>query len=85
MALNGRGRRAEAMETYDPEREPDAAEWLELEEAERVDRISAYHRQAEAQLPNRQVHATLHSVVENQIAEGMQTVRETVVRLQEEG
>jgi hypothetical protein len=73
------------METYDPESAPDAAEWLALEEDERVDRISAYHRRAKVKLPNRQVHAVLHSVVENQIAEEMQTVRETVVRLQKEG
>jgi hypothetical protein len=73
------------METYDPETAPDAAEWLELEEDERVDRISAYHRHAKVTLPNRQVHAVLHSVVENQIAEEMQTVRETVARLQKEG
>ena len=73
------------METYDPETAPDAAEWLALEEDERVDRISAYHRRAKVTLPNRQVHAVLHSVVENQIAEEMQTVRETVVRLQKEG
>jgi hypothetical protein len=31
------------------------------------------------------VHAALHSVVENQIAEELQTVRETVARLQAEG
>jgi hypothetical protein len=73
------------METYDPETAPDAAEWLALEEDERVDRISAYHRRAKVKLPNRRVHAVLHSVVENQIAEEMQTVRETVVRLQDEG
>jgi sirohydrochlorin ferrochelatase len=73
------------METYDPETAPDAAEWLELEEDERVSRVSAYHRHAKIKLPNLQVHAALHSVVENQIAEELQTVRETVARLQAEG
>jgi hypothetical protein len=73
------------METYDPETAPDPPEWLELEEDERVDRISAYHRRAKVKLPNRRVHAVLHSVVENQVAEEMQTVRETLERLQAEG
>lgn len=73
------------METYDPATAPDTVEWLELEEEERVDRISAFHRQAKVKLPNLKIHAALHSVVENQIAEEMQTVRETVARLQEEG
>jgi hypothetical protein len=73
------------METYDPETAPDAVEWLELEEDERIRRIASHHRRVKVKLPNLQVHATLHSVVENQIAEEMQTVRETVARLQEEG
>ena len=70
------------METYDPETAPDAAEWLELEEDERIGRVSDYHRRAKIKLPNLTIHAALHAVVENQIAEELQTVRETVARLQ---
>ena len=73
------------MKTYDPETAPDAAEWLELEEDERVSQVSAYHRHAKIKLPNLNIHAALHAVVENQIAEELQTVRETVARLQAEG
>lgn len=72
-------------EAYDPETAPDTAAWLELEEDERIRRIASYHRRAQVKLPNLGVHAALHSVVENQIAEELQTVRETVARLQEEG
>ena len=32
------------MDTYDPETAPDPAEWLELEEEERISRIASYHR-----------------------------------------
>jgi len=73
------------MENYDPETAPDTAEWLELEEEERIRRIASYHRGVKVKLPNLQVHAALHSVVENQMAEELQTVRETVARLQAEG
>jgi len=73
------------METYDPETAPDPSEWLELEEEERIRRIASCHRRLKAKLPNLQVHAALHSVVENQIAKELQTVRETVTRLQAEG
>jgi hypothetical protein len=73
------------METYDPEKTPRPAEWLELEEDERISRISAYHRHAKIKLPNLNIHAALHAVVENQIAEELQTVRETVARLKEAG
>jgi len=73
------------MGTYDPDTAPDPAEWIELEEEDRIGRIASYHRRVKAKLPNLQVHAALHSVVENQIAEELQTVRETVARLQAEG
>jgi len=73
------------METYDPASAPDAAEWLELEEEERIDLVASYHRREKVKLPRLQVHAALHAVVENQIAEELQPVRETVARLQAEG
>ena len=73
------------METYDPETAPETAEWLELEEDERISRIASHHRHLKVKLPNLQVHAALHSVVENQLAEELVTVRETVDRLQAEG
>ena len=73
------------METYDPETAPEVAEWLDLEEEERIDLVASYHRREKVKLPKLQVHAALHAVVENQIAEELQTVRETVARLQAEG
>ena len=73
------------MEIYDPETAPETAEWLELEEDERISRIASYHRHLKVKLPNLQVHAALHSVVENQLAEELVTVRETVDSLQAEG
>lgn len=73
------------MTTYDPDVAPDPNEWLALEEDERIGRIAAYHRGAGVRPPNPPIHAALHSVVENQIAEGFQSVGETVARLQAEG
>jgi hypothetical protein len=73
------------METYDPETAPDPDRWLALEEDERIRRIASYHRRAKVRLPNPQIHAAIHSVVENQLAEGLQTVRGTLERLQSEG
>lgn len=73
------------MTTYDPDAAPEPNEWLALEEDERIERIASYHRKARVRLPNRRVHAALHSVVENQIAEGLQPVSEAVARLQSEG
>jgi sirohydrochlorin ferrochelatase len=73
------------MKAYDPETAPDPAEWLGLEESERVILVASFHRRTKIQLPNAQVHAAIHTVVENQLAEELQTVRETLERLKAEG
>ena len=73
------------MTPYDPERAPDPAAWLALDESERIGRIAAFHAAAGITPPNAQLHAAMHAVVENQIAEEMETVRETLARLCAEG
>ena len=73
------------MTPYDPERAPDPAAWLALDESERIGRIAAFHAAAGITPPNAQLHAAMHAVVENQIAEEMETVRETLARLHVEG
>ncbi len=71
---------------YDPLKEPNPKEWLEIDEQERIDSISEYHIKNNIKLPNLKVHAVLHTVVENQIALGDETpVKKTVARLVSEG
>jgi hypothetical protein len=71
---------------YDPLVAPDPAEWLALDEQERIDMVVDFHRRARIKLPNAKVHAVLHSVVENQVAEGdALPVRRTLERLTAEG
>jgi hypothetical protein len=65
---------------------PDPEEWLELDEQERIDLVRDYHRGARIRVPNALVHATLHAIVENQIALGDETpARRTAQRLMDEG
>ena len=73
------------MKTYDPETGPDPAEWLGLEESERVILVASFHRRAKIQAPDPQTHAAIHAVVENQLAEELEIVRETLERLKAEG
>ena len=74
------------MEQYDPLHAPDPAEWLETDEDGRIILVRDYHRRAKVKLPNARVHATIHVVVERQIALGDELpVRRTVARLQAEG
>lgn len=76
------------MDRYDPEVAPDSREWLALEEAERLVLVEDYHREARIRLPRRArlLHATIHTIVENQLALEDQTiVRATLERLMEAG
>lgn len=73
------------MHKYDPERLPDAAEWLALDEQERIALAEAYHQAAGVKLPNIEMHATIHAVVESQIAEGHEPVIRAMSRLTSAG
>lgn len=71
---------------YDPLVPPKPDEWHALSELDRIALVKAYHRQAGIDLPNEQIHAVLHTVVESQIAAGQELpVAATMIRLQNEG
>lgn len=73
------------MKRYDAERAPDPEEWLGFDEGERSALVAAYHRRTRAKLPNRRLHAAIHVIVENQLAERTPVVQETLERLLAEG
>lgn len=72
------------MDSYDPD-SASRSDWLETDEGERIELVSSYHRAKKIRLPNAQLHAVIHVVVENQLALGEQAVVETLARLQREG
>jgi hypothetical protein len=73
------------MESYDPDTPRRSADWLQTDEGERIELVSSYHRRKKVHLPNAQLHAVIHVVVENQLALGEEVVVETLARLQREG
>lgn len=73
------------MAAYDPEKDLQADRWLAMDEAERVAAVETYHRRQRIRLPRATLHATIHSVVENQVALGEDAVVETLARLRSEG
>ena len=73
------------MTRYDPDVSPVAAEWLALDEQERIQLAEAHHRAARPKLPNAKVHAVFHAIVETQVAEGLEPVVRAMARLQHEG
>ena len=73
------------MKTYDPDTTLIGSDWLKLDEGERIELVSSYHRRKKIRLPNSQLHAVIHVIVENQLALEEQTVITTLTRLQHEG
>jgi hypothetical protein len=74
------------MEAYDPLNAPDPDEWRSLDEGERLVLVEEHHRQAKVELPNEQVHAAIHVIVENQAALYDEVpTRATLERLMREG
>jgi hypothetical protein len=73
------------MNSYNPQIPPKAMDWLRIDESERIELVSDYHRRKKIQLPNSQLHAVIHVVVENQLALGEEMVVNTLARLQGEG
>ena len=73
------------MKLYIRDKSPDPADWLDTDESERIDLVSSYHRRVRVRLPDLRVHATIHVIVENQVAMRERAVVETLSRLQGEG
>jgi hypothetical protein len=73
------------MEIYDPEVGPSADEWLSTDEAERITLVKSWHHRRGIRVPRMTLHATVHVVVENQIALGEPGVIDTLARLRAEG
>jgi hypothetical protein len=71
------------MERYDPEMAPVGEDWLGLDEAERISLVEDYHRDARIPLPKRArtLHASMHVVVENQLASNDEPIVRALGRL----
>jgi hypothetical protein len=73
------------MNRYDPDLDPPAQAWLELDEQEQINLVEHYHRVARIKVPNAKLHAIIHTIVETQLAQQIPEVRRTFERLHSEG
>ena len=75
------------MDRYDPEVAPDGEEWLALDEGERLLLVEWHHRDSRADIPKaaRRLHASMHVVVENQLASNEEPIVRALARLMKEG
>jgi len=71
--------------SYDPDQLMPSSDWLATDEGQRIELVAAYHQLKKTRLPNAQLHAVIHVVVENQLALGEKVVVDTLARLQSEG
>jgi hypothetical protein len=87
ISFVSRHERASTMERYDPEVTPDPQQWLALDEDERLLIVEECHRDARIAMPRsaRRIHATIHVVVENQLASADEPVVRALRRLIGEG
>jgi hypothetical protein len=75
------------MERYNPEIAPAGEVWLEMDEGERLLLVEEYHRDARIPLPRRArtLHASMHVIVENQLALNDEPVVRALDRLMKGG
>lgn len=69
------------MTSYDPSIAPEPQAWLALDEHERFFLIEVFHRKQRSRPPNLRAHAVFHAIVENQLAEGVESVVRAMRRL----
>ena len=74
------------MKRYDPNRAPEPAKWLELDEEERIVLIERFHRKLPEHAQSLKAHASVHAAVETQLAlNDPPSAREALTRLMGEG
>ena len=73
------------MNTYDADHDPDRHAWLGLDEDTKIELVVTYHRRHRSRTPRVRLHATFHTIVENQVAANEPVVVETLKRLRHEG
>ncbi len=73
------------MLQYDAETFSPNQEWLALDEMERMIVVMEYHKRLKINMPNARLHAIAHVVVENQLDEGLEPVKEKLAELIRDG
>jgi len=75
------------MKDYDPSKQLSSDEWLDLEESERISLVRIFHEALDDDLPEDaiEMHTMFHVIVENQLAEKVELIPETITKLTRQG
>lgn len=76
-----------SMNKYNPEKSINPEEWLALDEGVRIELVRDFHQNLPEELPDDalSLHSSLHVIVENQLAMGVQLIPETISKLIRQG
>ncbi|CAA0104237.1 Uncharacterised protein [BD1-7 clade bacterium] len=75
------------MNKYNPSQKIDPNEWLNLSEHDRMDLVRDFHESLDEDMPDdaMELHAAFHVIVENQLAEEVELIPETIAKLTRQG
>lgn len=75
------------MEKYNPLIEPNKEQWLNSSEKDRMETVRAFHKDNVEGLDDEAVlmHVSIHVIVENQLALGVECIPETIAKLTRQG
>lgn len=75
------------MDTYNPNKPVDSENWLALDEATRIELVYDFHSGLELEITEDglRVHSSIHVIVENQLAMGVDLIPETIAKLTRQG
>jgi hypothetical protein len=73
------------MSRYDPKESPNPAEWLALDEGHRILMIESFHKEYGEYGESLKMHSIMHAVIEAQLAQEIEAVKDAVLRLRKDG
>ncbi|WP_405633257.1 hypothetical protein [Pseudoalteromonas sp. Ld20] len=75
------------MDKYNPEQPVNSKHWLALDEAIRIELVRDFHSELGLEMADEalSLHSTIHVLVENQLAMGVEFIPETIAKLTRQG
>ncbi|PKG96173.1 hypothetical protein [Paraglaciecola sp. MB-3u-78] len=75
------------MDKYDPANPIGSEEWLALDEAKQIELVRDFHAELDLEMPvdALSIHLSIHVIVENQLAMGVELIPETIAKLTRQG
>lgn len=75
------------MDKYNPDQPVNSENWLALDEAMRIELVYDFHSDLDLEMADDalSLHSTIHVIVENQLAMGVELIPETIAKLTRQG